>query len=784
MSAAAHQNRDTFSRSYDTSESRVDGQNTFLGNEGREDPSAAFLEQSVPYTPNLAQRLPAEERYKLESSEKYVKIEEDIASAWDDKTIKSKDLIKKLQRKRNALIDDALKYWQKNQPYKPEDPPFYHYGIFDRCRFMMPERDRLAINVFKSANLRSSIGLSVLRDLVALLSKNTEVEFRPGLEREKCACTKVKREFQDDNIAKVPGKYDWRHIYNCYKKKSSAERGFAELCFKCNEWIFSEHGWIGRCATDLKDIDSFSIYFDPLIYSGVLATPGYCPFCLRNEKLPPTCRMYQYLNRDKWLTHIQEQHMEILEKSERERGITATCPHPHPNCPMSFPSVLHLKFHLEDVHGIPLTKRPNVNRKRPASQREQVQTPPEKLCKSEHGSFNNLTMAGMDTRTRRASKIRSSRTSTRSSPENTLLGSNLLPPLVPFTNPTANFDPIKDLNQVSDTALNLTDFDLVQQQKLLDADSSVDYSGRSTPYSNSNNTRSSCITPSSSLYDFESLNDHEDLGTSRHEILGSHGQRNSAVVGGGSVEGSSAGPASISWNGDWIDLTDSITGSAIVWNGAKNSGSSTPLSGPTALAFGVDEAVQPPILDPMLTSGPSSCDSGGGNITMEEPSRNRPSTWSEKKGPGSETPTSSGTSDAKDDLASDLDFVVIDELDTSILPSHNHQVRSVDVTWQGEEIWEIIQHTTIETEYDTVNSSPKTSNRSTPSCSDSTQLGSDSASGYDTPLSFAFSEDLIDQAISPLNDLDLGGIQVVDLTELDDVTQSSTYTLEASESAY
>lgn len=72
MRAAAHENSNIYVQSYQSSESRVDGQNTFLGNERREDVSDAFLELSVPYTPNLAQRLPAEERYKLQRSQEYL----------------------------------------------------------------------------------------------------------------------------------------------------------------------------------------------------------------------------------------------------------------------------------------------------------------------------------------------------------------------------------------------------------------------------------------------------------------------------------------------------------------------------------------------------------------------------------------------------------------------------------------------------------------------------------------------------------------------------------------
>ncbi|KAF2476153.1 uncharacterized protein BDR25DRAFT_350441 [Lindgomyces ingoldianus] len=354
--------------------------------------------------------------YNLERSQEYVEIEEEIEYLWDDKTTTSKGCIKELQAKRSALIDKALKKWQKNQPYKPNDLPMYHYGIFNRCRFMMPERDRLATNLFKSATLRSTLGLSTLRDLVALLSKNTEVEFRPGLE-----------ETNAYNNNEVSKKYDWRHIYNCYKKDRSAARGFAELCFKCNEWVLSEQEWKDHCAGDLQDLDSFSIYFDPLIYSGVLATPGYCPYY-------------------KWLLHIQKKHMAKLEKRETVKESAITCPPPHPNCPKSFHSVLHLEFHLEDIHGIPLTKKPNAKRKRPVNERKQVMSPPEKRCKSEYDLFINSIAAKMDARARNALKILSShkksyhRCAGSNQGEDMRFDTKTPPPLVSYTNLTADRD--------------------------------------------------------------------------------------------------------------------------------------------------------------------------------------------------------------------------------------------------------------------------------------------------------------------------------------------------------
>jgi len=49
----------------------------------------------------------------------------------------------------------------------------------------------------------------------------------------------VKKEFKNDTD-KICGKYDWRYIYNCYKKVRYIKYGFAEPCFLYHELIFSE----------------------------------------------------------------------------------------------------------------------------------------------------------------------------------------------------------------------------------------------------------------------------------------------------------------------------------------------------------------------------------------------------------------------------------------------------------------------------------------------------------------------------------------------------------------
>ncbi|KAI9844186.1 MAG: hypothetical protein M1837_005786, partial [Sclerophora amabilis] len=60
------------------------------------------------------------------------------------------------------MLDHALTLWQTRQPYKSSDRSEYHRSSFARIRLMMPERDRLARDLFQVAKLRDPEGLCVL----------------------------------------------------------------------------------------------------------------------------------------------------------------------------------------------------------------------------------------------------------------------------------------------------------------------------------------------------------------------------------------------------------------------------------------------------------------------------------------------------------------------------------------------------------------------------------------------------------------------------------------------
>lgn len=349
MVHAGHKDPNTLSRHYMRTNG-ADGQDTYLGGKGRTLVADLFRGLTVPRNPNLWQCLPAEKQYELENKEEYLALKEEIMILEGKKDRESISHRQNLYHEKRKLFTKELHDWQKRQPNKANDPPGYHRAIFNRASFMMPERYSLKSDLFQVDTLRSLTGLNALRAVIAIHEKPFEVEYRPGLEPDKCCCPK-----EDDSKSRLnnpTASYDWKHIYTCYKRDYSTVYGSAELCFGCNEWFFGSEAWEDHSQDHLNNLETFPIYFDPLIHGGVLATAGYCPFCVTDERLPASKRLYQFLNRSKWLEHI---HKHVHDLDDRK---PLKCPHPQPYCAKLFESVKQLQFHLQDAHGVDFTKEP------------------------------------------------------------------------------------------------------------------------------------------------------------------------------------------------------------------------------------------------------------------------------------------------------------------------------------------------------------------------------------------------------------------------------------------
>lgn len=365
MKHGGHKDERTFGDSYMPNYAGTDLQGGYFDGKLRSIVNDRFRGMTLHRNPELWQALPAKKQYELENSLEFTAIEEEIKAlapmAKTDSTAKgSRNALMAQKRK---LVSDELHKCQEQQPGKmlasPDDAVLmgYHWTQFHRVRRLMPERDRLASNLFLVAPTRSDEGRSVLRDMIALCQQEAEVPFRPGLEPEKCTCLMADHKLDLDS---KPAAERWRHIYGCHKKKLVASYGFAELCFDCSEWMVGQDKWDDHCKSHLERPETLPIQCNPFVYGGTLACPGYCPFCLGNAALPAPTRIQQFLDREKWKAHLDE-HIGLLDDCKATK-----CTHPRQKCIDAFPSVLELKFHLQDVHCIELTK--GIKRRRSTNQ--------------------------------------------------------------------------------------------------------------------------------------------------------------------------------------------------------------------------------------------------------------------------------------------------------------------------------------------------------------------------------------------------------------------------------
>jgi len=224
---------------------------------------------------------------------------------------------------------------------------------------MLPERRRLEVNLFEEIPLRSSIGMQVVQDLLALYLRDKEVEFRPGLEPSRCSCSQSSHG------------YDWRHILECHKASQTYIYGFAELFFLCNSWVYDKNKWEKHCQWHIDNIATFPVWIDPLMYDGVLAVAGFCEFCVINSRLPASDRMHQFTWRHHWQDYY-ERHFHDL-KFERK------CRH------QSFDSDIELRFHLQDCSSsrLPWCSHAELSRqkKRRKQQEQEGPKPPARINK-------------------------------------------------------------------------------------------------------------------------------------------------------------------------------------------------------------------------------------------------------------------------------------------------------------------------------------------------------------------------------------------------------------------
>ena len=196
----------TFRNHYMPNNPGTDGQSSYLGGELRSIVNDLFRGMSLSRNPDLWQSLPAEKRVELETRPEFSALNKELEDL-NGKAGSTERERRRLYAQKQRLITKELRQCQNDQPCKAPSGEAeethlmgHHRARFARVSRLMPERQRLASNMFLVASLRSAEGRSVLHDMIALCRQETEVVSRPGLEADKCRCLMADHDRKPDRF--------------------------------------------------------------------------------------------------------------------------------------------------------------------------------------------------------------------------------------------------------------------------------------------------------------------------------------------------------------------------------------------------------------------------------------------------------------------------------------------------------------------------------------------------------------------------------------------------------
>ncbi|OJI99576.1 hypothetical protein ASPVEDRAFT_520307 [Aspergillus versicolor CBS 583.65] len=213
------------------------------------------------------------------------------------------------------------------------------YNDITQCLFKaQPERQRVAELMLSDKSFSYQETLSTVEDLLVYCNKDYDVFYRPGEEPINgrcpvggCDLDRLKRADRSN------------HVQNCRLQERCKASGCKDTqlkyCYECFDF-FTVAEWEDHCKNYLqRDI---SRRCEIITYCHTLVRPGYCPFCLGCDRLPPSRRMDAWKRSNELRAHVNE---DIKRMSDNY-----ICS--HPLCNVKFDSEMHLRYHLCDIHGL------------------------------------------------------------------------------------------------------------------------------------------------------------------------------------------------------------------------------------------------------------------------------------------------------------------------------------------------------------------------------------------------------------------------------------------------
>ncbi|KAK5069090.1 hypothetical protein LTR51_008834 [Lithohypha guttulata] len=321
MRFAAHINPNTYRRSYQTAIPLVDGQSSYFQYEPNNAELHA-LRRSYLWRRNPHHQPTLKEATRMAVCDAREQDEEDDDLLVTLDPVARQKVYDQRRQQRDSLLREQIDMAppQQGQPYESD---------FVQTRKVMPERDRLAVNLFREGSLRDEIGQSMMADLVALCRNQRQPTYCQGLNASGSRC---------DTCQKTCPAGDehswWSHLYRCRKRSICRDKSFAEFCFLCFTWYDDAVTWQAHGQEHMQDLP---LKCNMAIFRCNVVRPALCPACLRDKKF------HQFVNLTSWKSHL---HDHVL-GSKLQR-----CP--HPRCVDTHLSSKRedILDHLADVHEI------------------------------------------------------------------------------------------------------------------------------------------------------------------------------------------------------------------------------------------------------------------------------------------------------------------------------------------------------------------------------------------------------------------------------------------------
>jgi carbonic anhydrase len=188
MRHAAHRDSNTYSRSYQSKVSAVDGQASFLGMSSQREHQELFRGYSFRRDPNYQPRLPVERTRQLQRALDLRVLPRALHEDGTTTAKSGRERQKVYDELRRLRRDAKKEYTNRRAAQEPDPSEEPHESSFQQTRKLMPQRNDLASLLFCKGSLRGQTGSIIMHHLVTLCRQPRSYIVCPNLANAEQSC--------------------------------------------------------------------------------------------------------------------------------------------------------------------------------------------------------------------------------------------------------------------------------------------------------------------------------------------------------------------------------------------------------------------------------------------------------------------------------------------------------------------------------------------------------------------------------------------------------------------